>query len=144
MYIWCWQIQLGYKLETMFGTIPRITVSILTHMFWWILLLLFGHQVMFDSLQPHNLQHTRLPCLSLSYGVCSNSSPLSQWCHPTISSSVASFSSCPQSFPASKSFPMSWPSTLGDQSIGALVSASVLPKNIQGWFPLGFTGFISL
>ena len=81
----------------------------------------FGWQVMSDSLQPHGLQHTRLPCPSLFLRVCSNSYPLSQWCHPTISSSVAHFSSCPQSFPASGSFPMSQLFAWGGQSIGASV-----------------------
>ena len=76
--------------------------------------------------------------------VCSNSCPLSHWCHPTTSSSVSPFSSCPQSFPASGSFPMSQLFTSGGQSIGVLVSTSVLPRNIQGWFPLGLTGMISL
>ena len=94
------------------------------------------------TLQLHGLQHARLFCPSLSPGVCSNSCPLSQWCHPTISSSVIPFSSCTQSFPASGSFPMSQLFTSGSQSIGA--SASVLPVNIQGWFPLGLTGLISL
>ena len=98
---------------------------------------------MFDSLWPHELQHTKLPCPSLSPGVCSNSCPLSQWCHPTISCSVAPFSSCPQSFPVSGSFPVSWLFTSGGQSIGNSASASVLPKNIQGWFPLELTGLIS-
>ena len=88
--------------------------------------------------------HTRLPCPSLSPGVCSNSCPLSQWCQPTVSSSVTLFSSCPQSFPSSGSFPMSWFFASGGQSIGALASASVLPMNIQGWFPLGLTDLISL
>ena len=86
----------------------------------------------------------RLLCPSLSYGVCSNSCPLSQWCHPTISSSVARLSSCLQSFPASGSFPMSGLFASGGQSIGASASASVLPMNIQDWFPLGRTGWISL
>ena len=103
---------------------------------------LFGHSVVSDSLRPHGLQHTRLPCPSLFTWVCSNSCPLSQWCHPTISSSVIPFSFCPQSFPVSGSFPMRQLFSLGDQSIGA--SASVLPMNIQGWFPLGLTGLISL
>ena len=87
------------------------------------------------------MQHTRLPCPSLRPGVCSNSCPLSQWCHPTISSSVAHFSSCPQSFSASGSFPVSWLFPSGGQSIGA--SASVPLINIQGLFPLGLTGLIS-
>ena len=89
---------------------------------------------MSDSLQPHGLQHARLPCPSLSPGACSNSCALSQWCHPTISSSLTCFSSCLQSFPASRSFPMSQFSASGGQSVRA--SASVLPVNIQGWFPL--------
>ena len=84
----------------------------------------------------------RLPCLPLSPWVCSNLSPLSQWCHPTTSSSVSPFSSCDQSFPASGSFPISWLFSSGSQSIRAL--ASVIPVNIQGWFPLGLTGLISL
>ena len=86
------------------------------------------------------MQHTRLPCPSVSPGVCSKSRPLSQWCHPTTSSSVVPFSSCPQSFPASASFPMSQLFASGVQSIGVSASASVLPMNIQGWFPLGLTG----
>ena len=92
----------------------------------------------------HGLQHTSLPCPALFPGVGSNSCPLSQWCHPTISSSVALFSSCPQSFLASGSFQMSWLFAWGGQSIGASSSASVLPMNIQGWLPLGLTGLISL
>ena len=96
------------------------------------------------SLQPHGLQHTSLPCPSPSPRACSNSRPLSQWCHPAISSSVTPFSSCPQSFSASGSFPMSWHFTSGGQSIRASASASVLPMNIQGRFPLRFTGLIFL
>ena len=99
---------------------------------------------MSDSFQPHGLQHARLPCPSLSLRGCSNSCPLSQWCHPTFSSSVAPFSSCPQSFSALGSFPKSQLFTSGGQRIGASAPASVLPMNIQGWFPLGFTGLISL
>ena len=99
---------------------------------------------MSDSLQPHGLQHSRLPCPSPSLGACSNSCPLSQWYHSTILSSVGPFSFCLQSFPASGSFPMSWLFTLGGQSIGASASASVLPMSIQGWFPLRLTGLISL
>ena len=87
---------------------------------------------------------TGLPCPSPSPRACSNSRPMSQWCHPTISSSVIPFSSCLQSFPASGSFPMSQFFTSGGPSIGALASASVLPVNIQDWFPLGLTDFISL
>ena len=99
---------------------------------------------MSSSWQPHELQHTRLPCLSLCPRVCSNSCPLSQWCRPTISSSVAPFSSCPHSFPGSGSFPMRWLFTSGSQSIGVAASVSVLPVNIQDWFPLGLIGLISL
>ena len=97
-----------------------------------------------NSLWPHGLQHTRLPWPSPSPGVCSNSCSLSQWCHPTISSSVIPFSSCPQSFPASGSFPMSQFFASGGQSIRASASASALPMNIQGWFPLALIGLISL
>ena len=104
----------------------------------------FSHAVMSDSLRPHGLQHSKLPCPPVSPEICSNSCPLSQWCHPTNSSSLAPFSSCPQSFPASRSFPMSWLFTSGGQSIGASDSASVLPMNVHGWFPLGLTGLIFL
>ena len=96
------------------------------------------------SLWSHGLQHSRLPCPSLSPGVCSNSSPLSRWCHPTISSSVTTFSSCPQSFSATGSFPVSQLFASGGQSIDVSALASVLPMNIQSWFPLGLTGLISL
>ena len=99
---------------------------------------------MSNPLRSHGLQHTSLPCPSLSSGVCSKSCPLSRWCHPTISSSVTPFSSCPQSFPASGSFPMNQLFPSGGQSTGASASTSVLPINIQGWFPLGWTGWISL
>ena len=99
---------------------------------------------MSDSLRPHGLQHTRLPCPSLPPRVCSNSSPLSRWCHPTISSFVTPFSSCPQSFPASGSFQMSPFFASGGQSIGASASALVLPVNIQGWFPSGLTDLMPL
>jgi len=92
---------------------------------------------MSDSLQPHGLQHTRLPCPSPTPRACSNSCLLSQWCHPTISSSALLFSSCLQSFPTSGSFPMSQLCSSGGQRIGTLASASVLPVNIQDWFPLG-------
>ena len=95
------------------------------------------------TLRPCGLQHARLPGPSPSPRVCSNSCPLSQWCHPTISYSDAPFSSWPQSFPASGSFQMSRLFTSGGQSIGASASASLLPMNIQDWFPLGWTGWIS-
>ena len=97
---------------------------------------------MSDSLRLHGRQHARLPCPSLSPGVCLNSCPLNPWCHSTISSSVTFFSFCPQSFLASVSFPRSWLLESGSRSIGA--SVSVLPMNIQSLFPLGLTGLISL
>ena len=96
---------------------------------------------MSDSLRLHGQQHARLPSLSLFPSVCSNSCSSSQWCYVTISSSVALFSFCLQSFSESRSFPTSWILTPGNQSIGT--SASVLPMNIQGWFTLGLTGLIS-
>ena len=99
---------------------------------------------MSDSLQPHGLQHARLLCPSPTPGACSNSCPSSWWFHPAISSSVIPFSFCFQSFPASGSFPMRQFFTSGGQRIGASASASVLPMNIQNWFPLGWTGWISL
>ena len=99
-------------------------------------------QVMSNSWRPHGLQHARLPCPSPTTGACSNSCPLSQWHHPTISSSVIPFFSWPQSFPELGSFPMSQPFASGGQSIGA--STSALPMNIQDWFPVGLTGWISL
>ena len=100
--------------------------------------------VMSDPLQPHGLQHTRLLCSSLSPRLCSNSCPLSWWCDPTISFSVTPFSSCPQSFLASGSFPMNQLFTSGGQGIGASSSASVLTMNVQVWFPLRWTDLISL
>ena len=96
----------------------------------------FSHSAVSDSLWPHGLQHTRLPCPSPTPRACSNSSPSSWWCHPTISSSVVRFSSCLQSFPASGSFPMSHFFESDGQSTGVSASASVLPMNIQDWFPL--------
>ena len=108
------------------------------------LLLSSSHSVISDSFRPHVLQHARLPCPSQSPGVCLNSCPLSQWCHPTISSSVIPFSSSLQSFPASGSFLMSQLFTWGGQTMGVLLSASVYPVNIQDRFPLGWTGSISL
>ena len=106
------------------------------------IMLFFSSSVMSDSLQPHELEHVRLSCPSLSPGVCSNSCPLRRWCHPIISTSVIPFFSCPKSFPASGPFQMSQLFTSSGQSTGA--SASVLPMNIQGWFTLGLTGLISL
>ena len=115
---------------------PRVTACFVA--------LLLNCSVVSDSLQPHELHHAKLPCPSLSPWVCSNSCPLSQWHHPTISSSVAPFSSCLQSFPASGSFLMSWFFASGGQRIGASAFAPVLSMNIQVWFPFVLTGLIFL
>ena len=104
----------------------------------------FSRSVVSDSLRPHELQYTRPPCPTPTPGAHPNSCPLSRWCHPTISSSIIPFSSCPQSFPAWKSFEMSQLFASGGQSIGVSASTSVLPMNIQDWSPLGWTGWISL
>ena len=104
----------------------------------------FSHSVMSDSWRPHGLQHARSPCPSPTLGVYPNSCPLSGWCHPTISSSVIPFSSHLQSFPAPGSFQMSQLFASGGQSIGVSASTSVLSMNTQDWFPLGWTGWISL
>ena len=106
----------------------------------------FSRSVMSDSLWPHELQHARPPCPSPATGIYSNSCASSRWCHPAISSSVVPFSSFPQSFPASGSFPMSQLFAWGGQSIGVSALASVLPMNIQDWSPLEWTplGWISL
>ena len=122
--------------------------------FFWFLNMKLGvkgiNSVHFSSvsesnyLQPHGLQHARLPCPSPTPRACSNSCPSSQWCHPTISSSVTPFSFCLQSFPASGSSPMSRFFASDGQSIGVRASASALPMNIQDWSPLGWTGWISL
>ena len=116
--------------------------------FWYYILHLhvsfFSPSVMSDSLWPHGLQHARLPCRSSTPRACSNSCPSRRWCHPTISSSVVPFSSHLQSFPESGSLQMSQFFASGGQSIRVSVSASVLPVNIQGRFPVGWTGWISL
>ena len=104
----------------------------------------FSRSVVFDSLQPHELQHARPACRSPTTGVYPNPCPSSRWCHPAISSSVVPFSSCPQSFPALGSFPMSQLFPLGGQSIGVSALASVLSMNTQDWSPLERTGWISL
>ena len=104
----------------------------------------FSHSVMSDSLRPHESQHTRPPCSTPIPGVHSDSHPSSQWCHPAISSSVVPFSSCPESLPASESFPMSQLFTWGGQSTRVWLLASFLPKKSQGWFPSEWTGWISL
>ena len=104
----------------------------------------FSRSVVSDSLRPHGLQHTTPPCPSPIPRVYSNSSPLNWWCHPTISSSVVPFSSCPQSLPASRSFPVSQLFTGGGQDSGVSASASVLPMNTEDWSPFRWTGWISL
>ena len=104
----------------------------------------FSRSVVSNSLRPHEPQHARPPCPSPTPGVHPNSCPSSRWCHPTISSSIVPFSSCPQSFPASRSFPMSQRFTSGGQSIAVSASTSVLEMNTQDWSPLGWTGWISL
>ena len=104
----------------------------------------FGCSVVSDSLRPHESQHARPPCPSPTPGVHPDTRPLSQWCHPAISSSVVLFSSCPQSLPASESFPMSQPFAWGGQSTGVSASASFLPKKSQGWSLPEWTGWISL
>ena len=110
----------------------------------WLSSIQFSCSVVSDSMQPHEPQHARPPCPSPTAGVYPNPCPLSQWCHPTISSSVIPFSSCPQSFPASGSFQMSQLFASGGPSIGVSASTSVLPLNTQDWSPLGWTGWISL
>ena len=119
---------------------PKMMVSTI----WEVTVSQFSNSVMSDSLRPHRLQLARLPCLSPTPQAYSNSCPSSRWCHQTISSSVVPFFSCPQSLPASGSFPGSQFFPSGGQSIGVSASASVLPMNIQDWFPLGWTGWISL
>ena len=145
-----------YKMYSVFLDIPfflywkciLFSVCFIIGFCWYIHKLLsvasvqFSHSVVSDSLQTHELQHTRPPCPSPTPWVHPNPCPLNQWCHPTISSSAVPLSSCPQLFPASGSFPVSRLFTSGDQSIGASSSASVLP--IQDWFPLGLTSLISL
>ena len=122
--------------------IERSAFNFRFHVFpegWSWLLLLFSHPVMYNSLLPHGLQHARLPCPLPCPRVCPSSCPLHQWCHPAMSSSDTIFSYCPQSFPAFGTFPMSCLVVSDDWTIGAwaLASVSVLPTNIQGWFPLG-------
>ena len=112
--------------------------------FYYLLSDQISHSVVSDSLRRHEPQHARPPCPSPTPGVHSDSRPLSQWCHPAISSSVVPFSSCPQSLPASGSFPMSQLFAWSGQSTGVSALASFLPKKSQGWSPLGWTGWISL
>ena len=128
-----------------FGSRPALGIP---KIYWWrsscclLFFLWFSLSAMSDSLQPHGLQHGRLPCPSLVPSICSNSCPLSEWCHPTISSSAAPFCFCLHSFPASGSFPVSLLFTSDGQYIWASALASILPTNIQGWFPLGLSGLI--
>ena len=124
----------------------QVNFNLCCHRHWKIgvLLFLFSQPVVSNPWRPQGLQQARLPCPSLSPRVCAGSYPLSRWCHSTISSYVAPFSSCPQSFPASGSFPMSGLFASDDQSIGASASISILPVSIQDWFPLGSTGLVSL
>ena len=150
----CKNCQIVLKLKVGFFWANTILSSIVCR--WWTILPIrkvtmylfssvrISHSVLSDSLRPHGLQHTRLPCPSTTPGACSNSCLSSWWCHPTISSSVIPFSSCLQSFPASGSFPMNWFFASGGQSIRTSASASVLPMNIQDWFPLGWTDWIAL
>ena len=111
---------------------------------YWLISVQFSCSVVSNSLRPHEPQHARPACSSPTPGVYPNPCPLSRWCHPTISFSVVPFSSCPQSLPTSRSFPMSQLFASGGQSIGASASTSVLPMNTQDWSPLGWTGWISL
>ena len=120
----------------------KFTLEILLFFVW--LSVQFSCSVVSDSLQPHGLQHTRPPCPSPAPGVYSNSCPSSQWCHPTISSSVVPFPRCLQSFPASGSFQMNQLFASDGQRIGASASTSILPMNTRDWSPLGWTGWISL
>ena len=129
-----------------FGIVNKTEVDIFLEFccFFHDLTIQFSHSVMSDSLRPHGLKHTKIPCPSPDLGIYSNSCSLSQWCRPTISSSVNPNSSRLQSFPALGSFPMSQFFASGGQSIGVSASALVLPMNILDWFPLGWTGWISL
>ena len=138
MYYKCWSLTIEFVRVKMVETLNFTLYSSSLYF------VQFSHSVMFDFWGPHGLQRSRLPCPSPTRGACSTSCPSSWLCHPTISSSVVPFSFCLQSFPASGSFPRSQFFTSGEQSIGDSASALVLPVNIQGWFPLGWTGWISL
>ena len=126
-------------------SLPILRILLSRHVNFWVFSSVqFSHSVLSNSLRPHGLQHTRRPCSSPTPRVYLNLCPLSQWCHPTISSSVVPFSSHLQSFPASGSFAMSQFFASSGQSTGVSTSASVLPMNIQDWFPLGWAGWIYL
>ena len=124
--------------------VPSKYISDVIAIYAWKYVLQFSYSVVSHSLRPQESQHARPPCPSPSPGVYSNSCPSSWWCHPAISSSVVSFSSCPQPLPASGSFPLSQLFTWGGQSIEVSASTSVHPMNTQAWSPLGWTGWISL
>ena len=128
----------------MYGWVPLLSPWICHNIVNWLSVQFSSVAQSCPTLRPHESQHARPPCPSPTPGVHSNSCSLSRWYHPTISSSVVPFSSCPQSLPASGSFPLSQLFASGGQNIGASTLASVLPKNIQGWFPLRLTGLISL
>ena len=144
----CWVLTLSFINITSVSFVRtwRIGIFILFYRwgFWGFSSVQFSCSVVSDSLQPHESQLTRPPCPSPTPRVYPNSCPSSRWCHPAISSSVFPFSSCPQSLPASGSFPMSQLFTWGGQSIGVSASTSVLPMNTQDWSPSGWTGWISL
>ena len=146
--IYCTIVRQGIITGETWGKVPSTFLSIYLPLPITIIIILysvqFSHSVMSKSLRPHETQYTRPPCPSPTPRVYPNSCPLSWWCHPTISSSVIPFSFCPQSLPASGSFPMSQLFTSGGQSIGVSASALVLPMNTQYWSPLGCTGWISL
>ena len=137
---WCLQFKLRLQ-GFQWILLIFIHISLLSSLWQYIFSSVqFSHSVVSDSLQPHELQHARLPCPSPTPGVHPNSCASSRWCHPANSSSVIPFSSCPQSLPASGSFPMNELFALGGQSIGVAASASVLPMYTQDWSPLGWTG----
>ena len=136
--LWTWKAILSYKVEPCL----RIIGFLQTHIGYYSVQ--FSRSIVSDSLRPHESQHARPPCLSPTPGVYSNPCPSSWWCHPSISSSVVPFSSCPQSLPASGLSPMSQLFAWGGQSTGVSASASVLPVNTHDWSPLGWTGWISL
>ena len=139
---WCGVTKLCLTLVTLWTIAHQASMSVeFSRQVYWSGLLLFSCSVVFDALL---LEQAGLPCPSPSPKACSNSCPLNRWCHPTISSSTILFSSCLRCFPASGSFQMSQFLTSGGQRIGVSASASVLPMNIQDWFPLGWTGWISL
>ena len=119
-------------------------IELKAHLTFSLLSVQFSRLVLSNSLRPHESQHARPPCPLPTPGIHSNSCPSSRWCHPTISSSVIPFSSCPQSLPASESFPMSQLFAWGGQSTGVSALASFLPKKSQGWSPSEWTGWISL